>query len=71
MYCCEKPDCQDIYCLGRPQGVAKIGQRYPRYQQSIGEVIWRRHLKALVQFFLMALLAWLIWVPLFYLVLRA
>jgi hypothetical protein len=71
IHCCHKPDCQDIYCPGRPTRVAKIGQRYPKHPQPYPDSIWRRHLKALARFFLLGLLGWLIWVPLLYLLLRA
>jgi hypothetical protein len=70
MHCCEKSDCQDIYCPGRPATVAQVKRRdYDR--EELPPIVWRRHLKELVRFCLLALLGWLIWVPLFYLVLRA
>ena len=68
MNCCDYNCNQGPNC---PVRVAKIGQRYPRYPQPVPPSLWRRHLRALARFFLLALLGWLIWVPLIYLALRA
>jgi len=67
-YCCDGMCNQGRDC---PARVAKVGQRYPKYPQPYADSIWRRHLKALVWFFLLGLLGWLILVPLLYLLLRA
>ena len=69
MNCCnEYGNCRQ----GRdcPIRVARVGQRYPKYPQTFPESFWRRHLKSLARFFLLAILGWLIWVPLFYLLFR-
>lgn len=70
MYCCEKSYCQDIYCPGRPAAVARIGRKdYTR--EELPPTTWRRQIRALGYWIGLALLGWLIWGPLIYLVLRA
>ena len=69
MNCCDEyGDCRQ----GRdcPVRVAKVAQRYPKYPQPCPTSIWHRHLKALAKWMLLAILGWLIWVPLLYLLLR-
>ena len=66
-------NCCDGLCnQGRdcPARVAKVGWRYLKYPQPYPESLWRRHLKALAKWMLLAILGWLIWVPLFYLLFR-
>ena len=50
--------------------VTKVKQRYPG-PQELPPSIWRRQLKSLGYWVLMAILAWLIYLPLIYLALRA
>lgn len=69
-YCCEKPDCRDTYCPGRPSKVAKVGQRYPKHSQPVFVPYMQRQLKALAKWMLLAILGWVIWAPLLYLLLR-
>jgi len=53
-----------------PAKVARIGRRdYTRAE--LPPSVWRRQLKALAKWMLLAILGWLVWVPLIYLVLRA
>ena len=56
---------------GHPNGVAKVGQRYPKYPEPVFVPYINRQLKALAKWMLLAILGWLIWVPLIYLALRA
>jgi hypothetical protein len=49
----------------------RIGYRYPKYPEPVTDTIWRRHIKALARFALLAIFGWLVWVPLLYLLLRA
>ena len=51
--------------------VAKVGQRYPKHPQPVLVPYTNRKLKALAKWMLLALLGWLIWMPLIYFVLRA
>lgn len=71
MNCCEKSDCQDIYCPGRPHRVTKVKQRYPKYPVPVFVPYINRQLKALAKWMLLAILGWVIWAPLLYLLLRA
>ena len=67
MNCCDH-DCNE----GRdcPVRVARIGRRdYDR--EPLPPTLWRVHFRKLARFVLLGLLGWLIWVPLFYLLLRA
>ena len=69
MNCCDDyGDCRQ----GRdcPARVAKVKQRYPKHPQPHPHSIWRRHLKALARFFLLAIIGWTIYIPLLYLLLR-
>ena len=67
-YCCDGLCNQGRDC---PARVAKVGQRYPKYPQPYPQSLWRRHLKALAKWMLLAILGWLVWIPLLYLLLRA
>ena len=67
-YCCDGLCNQGRDC---PVRVAKVGQRYPKYPQPYPQSLWRRHLKALAKWMLLAILGWLVWIPLLYLLLRA
>lgn len=70
MNCCDEyGDCRQ----GRdcPVRVAKVGQRYPKYPQPVFVPYINRQLKALAKWMLLAILGWLIWIPMFYLLLRA
>jgi len=67
MNCCDYDCNQGPNC---PARVAKVGQRM-KSADPLPPSIWRRHLRALARFFLLALLGWLVWVPLIYLALRA
>lgn len=76
MNCCDEyGDCrQGRDCpvrMGCPANVAKVKQRYPKHPQPFPSPVWRRHLKALASWVLLAILGWIIWVPLLYLLLRA
>lgn len=66
-YCCDGLCNQGRDC---PARVAKVGWRYPKYLEPFPEPFWRRYTKALARFVLLGLIGWLIWVPLFYLLLR-
>lgn len=69
MYCCKRPDCQDIECPGRPAAVARIGRRdYTR--EELPPSTWRQSLKGLCNWVLMGLLGWLIWGTLIALVIK-
>ena len=68
MICCEKPDCQDIHCPGRPAKVAPVGRR-DYAKEQLPPAMWRQHVKALAQWVLLGLLGWLVWGPLLYLTL--
>lgn len=65
-YCCDELCNQGRDC---PARVAKIGQRYPKYPTPLRESS-QKYLRATARFFLLAILGWLIWVPLFYLLFR-
>ena len=70
MNCCDEyGDCRQ----GRdcPVRVAKVGWRYPKYPEPVFVPYINRQLKALAKWMLLAILGWLIWVPLIYLALRA
>ena len=70
MNCCDEyGDCHQ----GRdcPVRVAKVGQRYPKHPQPVFVPYINRQLKALAKWMLLAILGWLVWVPLIYLALRA
>ena len=70
MNCCDDyGDCRQ----GRdcPVRVAKVKQRYPRYPEPVFVPYINRQLKALTKWMLLAILGWLIWVPLIYFALRA
>lgn len=70
MNCCDEyGDCRQ----GRdcPVRVAKVGQRYPKYPEPVFVPYINRQLKALAKWMLLAILGWLVWVPLLYLLLRA
>lgn len=58
MFCCEKPDCQDIHCPGRPAKVANVKHRV--HLDPIYPSIWREQLRALARWVLLGLLAWLV-----------
>lgn len=69
MNCCDEyGDCRQ----GRdcPVRVAKVGWRYPKYPKPFPESFWQKRTKALARFVVLGLIGWLIWVPLFYLLLR-
>jgi hypothetical protein len=66
MNCCEKPDCQDVHCPGRPVSVARIGRKdYTR--EELPPTMWRQQIKSLAGWVGLALLGWLVWCPLLYL----
>lgn len=70
MNCCDEyGNCRQ----GRdcPVRVAKVGQRYPKYPKPVFVPYINRQLKALAKWMLLAILGWLVWVPLIYLLLRA
>lgn len=67
-YCCDGLCNQGRDC---PARVAKVGQRYPKHPQAYPDSIWRRHLKKLAYWMLMALIGLTVWPVLIYLVLRA
>jgi hypothetical protein len=70
MNCCDDHgDCNQ----GRdcPVRVAKVGQRYPKYPEPVFVPYINWQLKALAKWMLLAILGWLVWVPLLYLLLRA
>lgn len=54
-----------------PVRVAKVKQRYAKYPEGKYVPYLTRQLKALAKWMLLALVAWLIWIPLLYLLLRA
>ena len=66
-HCCDGLCQQGRDC---PARVAKVGQRYPKYPQPVFVPYINRQLRALVKWMLLALLGWLIWIPLLYLLLR-
>lgn len=69
MNCCDEyGDCRQ----GRdcPVRVAKVGWRYSKYPEPFPESFWQKRTKALARFVVLGLIGWLIWVPLFYLLLR-
>ena len=70
-------NCCDEYCAnhGCNQGrdcPARVAKYRPimRAADPLPPSAWRRQLKALAKWFLMSIIAWMIWIPLFYLVLR-
>lgn len=70
-------NCCDEYCsnYGCNQGrdcPARVAKYKPvmKIADPLSPSIWRRQLKELAKWFLMAMIAWMIWIPLFYLVLR-
>ena len=67
-YCCDELCNQGRNC---PTTVAKVGQRYPKHPQPVFVPYINRQLKVLAKWMLLAILGWLIWVPLLYLALRA
>lgn len=67
-YCCDGECNQGRDC---PAIVAKVGQRYPKHPQPVFVPYINRQLKALAKWMLLAILGWLVWVPLIYLALRA
>lgn len=70
MYCCGKPDCEDVDCPGHPALVAKVKRRdYAR--EELPPTVWRRQVNRLAKWIGLGLLGWLIWAPLIYLALRA
>lgn len=44
---------------GHPNGVAKIGQRYPKHPQPMPNPMWREYLRATARFVLLGLIGWL------------
>ena len=67
-YCCDGECNQGRNC---PATVAKVGQRYPKHPAPVFVPYINRQLKALAKWMLLAILGWVIWVPLLYLALRA
>ena len=75
MNCCDEyGDCrQGRDCpvrIGCRANVAKVKQRYPKHAQPVIRPYMHRQLRALAKWMLLAILGWLIWVPLLYLLLR-
>lgn len=71
MNCCDY-ECDDGFnCPIHGVKVAKVKQRYPKYPQPVFVPYMQRQLKALAKWMLLAILGWLIWVPILYLLLRA
>lgn len=68
MKCCDGNCNQGRDC---PLRVAKVKQWYPKHPDGKYQPYLNRHLKSLAYWMLMAILGWLVWVPLLYLLLRA
>lgn len=70
MNCCDGECHQGRDCPARAAKVASVKRR-DYAKEQLPPSTWRYKLQCLAYWVLLALLGWLIWVPLFYLVLRA
>ena len=69
MNCCNHDCNQGRNCPARLAKVAKIGRKdYAR--EELPPVTWRGQMKSLAYWVVLALLGWLIWLPMLYLAFR-
>lgn len=70
MNCCDYDCNQGDNCPIRGAKVTKVKQRYPKHPEPVFVPYINRQLKALAKWMLLAILGWMIWAPLLYLLLR-